>query len=764
MFKWMLGFITGVILLYFSDDLINSSKDSLNYYSNLQLFFLGFSLSLLFYGLIFKKARSRSIAFYLLFLCIGFSYANFTSKKITSAQISPSYDKKIIQIKAYLCSLPKQGQYSFSADFCLLDVKSMEGVSLPGDGFKARLRWPLDVDMTEGISSFYVKSKQARATVNFIGSSFEDSLRFKNIILMGDIKERVAVNSFAEVDMQDRLVYEYHQFRKYVSDYANELLKGTLHTGVIRALLLGDKFQISAQDYKVLANTGTQHLVAISGLHVGLVMLGIFCLLPRSMLSIIVVTIIGLIYVLLVGFTPSAQRAWVMCVFTLIYLSGYIKQSKWKPFVLALFLILVLDPLATLNLGFWYSFLCVGIIFMVLQFTSLDLKQWFSLLGLQFLLIIAMVPISSLLGMRHGLENALANMLAIPWVSLWVLPLTLFSFISSFFSDELSTYFLSFLDISVELLSGYLASLKLFLMPMVIDVHGISVISFIMVFVAMLVFNKVRLILCVCLFALVFTMALPSRLYQETSELMVFDVGQGLALAIKTKGGIWLYDTGPAFDKSSSTRNIIMPYLRRSQKSSQLAGLIVSHGDADHSGDLTSLYDEFKPSFAVSGQPGRLEIKGFELCKAGMHWTQNDFLVEILYPFPDLELSQASSNNHSCVVRLSLFGKVFLIMGDLESDAELSLVKRYRDELKADVLIAGHHGAAKGSSFALLKHIKPEHIVFSTGYLNKFGHPSTVVLERVSAFGASIFNTSETGAISFKGMGLEPSFFIETAR
>jgi competence protein ComEC len=301
-------------------------------------------------------------------------------------------------------------------------------------------------------------------------------------------------------------------------------------------------------------------------------------------------------------------------------------------------------------------------------------------------------------------------------------------------------------------------------MPMVIDVHGISVISFIMVFVAMLVFNKVRLILCVCLFALVFTMALPSRLYQETSELMVFDVGQGLALAIKTKGEIWLYDTGPAFDKSSSTRNIIMPYLRRSQKSSQLAGLIVSHGDADHSGDLTSLYDEFKPSFAVSGQPGRLEIKGFELCKAGMHWTQNDFLVEILYPFPDLELSQASSNNHSCVVRLSLFGKVFLIMGDLESDAELSLVKRYRDELKADVLIAGHHGAAKGSSFALLKHIKPEHIVFSTGYLNKFGHPSTVVLERVSAFGASIFNTSETGAISFKGMGLEPSFFIETAR
>lgn len=763
MFKSMLGFITGVILLYFSVDLINSSKESLNYYFNLQLIFLGVSLSLFLYGLILKKTRFRSIALYLLFLCIGFSYANSTAEKLSSAQISSLYDQKIIQVNAFLCSLPKSGDYSFSADFCLLEIKSMEGLELPGEGFKARLRWPLDMDMSEGISTFYVKSKQARATVNFIGSSFEDSLKFKNIILMGEIKERIADHAFV-VSVEDRLIYAYHQFRKHISAHANEMLEGKLHKGIIRALLLGDKSQISAQDYKVLANTGTQHLVAISGLHVGLLMLGLFCLLPRSIFSIIAVSIIGIAYVLLVGFTPSAQRAWVMCVFTLIYLSGYIKQSKWKPFVLALFLILVLDPLATLNLGFWYSFLCVGIIFMVLQFTSLDFKKWFSLLNLQFILIIAMVPISSLLGMKHGLENTLANILAIPWVSLFVLPLTLFGFISSFVSEELSACLFSFLDMSVELLSRYLASLKIFSAPMVIEAHSLAVASFIVAFVAMLVFNKVKQILFMCLIALVFAMALPSRLYQEEAELMVFDVGQGLALAIKLKGEVWLYDTGPAFDKSSSISNIILPYLRQHQKSSKLAGLIVSHGDADHSGDLLSLYDEFKPSLALSGQPARLEIEGFELCEAGMLWSKDDFSIEILYPFPSLDLSQASSNNHSCVVRLSLLGKVFLLMGDLESDAELSLVKHYRNRLKADVLIAGHHGAAKGSSFALLKHIKPDYMVFSAGYLNKFGHPSDVVLGRVSEFEVSIFNTSENGAVSFKRAALESSLLIETAR
>tara|TARA_R110002074_G_scaffold31896_12_gene89119 strand:+ start:13993 stop:16287 length:2295 start_codon:yes stop_codon:yes gene_type:complete len=764
MFKLMLGFITGVILLYFSIDLINTSKYSSNYYSYLRIVFFSFSLFLLFYRFASKETRFRSTVLYLLFLCLGFSYANVTAEKLMLARISPLYDQKVIQVKAFLCSLPNKGQYSFSADFCLLKIKSMKGVVLPGEGFKARLRWPLSIDVSEGVSTFYVKSRQPRSTVNFIGTSFEASLQYKKIILMGEIQERIVVHAIAETGVQDRLLYEYHQLRKKISYYSNGVLEGTLHQGIIRALLLGDRSKISAQDYKVLANTGTQHLIAISGLHVGLVMLGIFYLLPRSIFSIIAVSIIGIVYVLLVGFTPSAQRAWVMCVFVLIYLSGYIKQSKWKPFVLALFLILALDPLATLNLGFWYSFLCVAIIFMVLQFTSLNLKHWSSLLALQLLLIVAMVPISSLLGMKHGLENILANMLAIPWVSLLVLPLTLFSFIVSFFAENLSTYLFIFLDVSVELLSSYLASLKIFLVPMVVEVHSLSIASFILVFFTMLVFNKVKLILFMCLLALVLAMALPNRLYQEKPELMVFDVGQGLALAIKSKEGVWLYDTGPAFHKSSTTRNIILPYLRRHQKSNELTGIIVSHGDADHAGDLVSLYDEFKPILALSGQPARIEMKGFELCEAGMHWKYDDFSIEILYPFRNLDLSRTSSNNHSCIVRLSLLGKVFLLMGDLESEAELSLVKRYRDKLKADVLIAGHHGASKGSSFALLKHIRPDYVVFSAGYLNKFGHPSEEVLGRISEFEMTVLNTSENGAISFKESFLESSLFIQTAR
>lgn len=764
MFKSMLGFITGVILLYFSGDLINSSKESLNYCVSLQLSCLVISFLLLLYALFSKEINILKIVYYLNLLFLGFSYAHSSVEKQVSARIPSTYDQQIIKVKAFLCSLPKRSDYSYSADFCLLEIRSIENIELSGKGFKARLRWPLDMDFSESFSSFYVKSRQPRSTVNFIGNSFEDHLFYEDIVLMGEVKELVQNHDVTTMNMRNRLLYEYHQLRKKIGHYSNQILAGRLHEGVIGALLLGDKSQLSSQDYKVLANTGTQHLIAISGLHVGLVMLGVFYLLPKRAFSIGIVSIIGMAYVLLVGFTPSAQRAWVMCVCGLIYYSGHIKQSKWKPFVLALFLILLFDPLATFNLGFWYSFLCVAIIFVILQFTLLDLKKWSSLLLLQLLLMIAMIPVSSLLATKHGLENILANIFAIPWISLLVLPLTLLGFFTSFLSAALSSYLLDFVDISIEILSSYLASLRIITIPLSIDIEALSWLSFILVFVCILIFNKVKYVLFTGLCALAIAVIFPSKLYRDDSELMVLDVGQGLALAIKSKDDIWLYDTGPAFDKSSSTINVILPYLRRHRKSNELSGVIVSHGDADHAGDLFSLYDEFRPVVQWSGQPERLEIGNYRQCEAGMHWRNSDVLIEILYPFSNIDLNGMSSNNHSCVARIRFMGKTFLLMGDLESDAEMAFVKYYRNELKADVLIAGHHGAAKSSSFALLKHVDPDYIVFSAGYLNKFGHPSESVLERVSLFEMETLNTSRSGAIRFKKSQSAFPIIIETAR
>ena len=130
-----------------------------------------------------------------------------------------------------------------------------------------------------------------------------------------------------------------------------------------------------------------------------------------------------------------------------------------------------------------------------------------------------------------------------------------------------------------------------------------------------------------------------------------------------------------------------------------------------------------------------------------MRWERGELLIEVLYParIP----KSASSNNHSCVLRVTLSDKVFLLMGDLESDAEMSLVRDMKADLKADVLIAGHHGSKNATSYALLKHVQPDTVVVSAGYRNRFGHPHEDVISRVKAFDAALFNTAGDGALRF---------------
>ena len=773
MFKSMLGFITGVILLYFSGDLINSSTFSLKYYI---VFIIALSctcLPFLAYAYIKNIHFLFHVTTIFLFLVIGFCYALISAEAIKAAQLTSKHDNQAVLLTGFLCSLPREGEYSFSAVFCLIGEHSDIESEMLSDGYKAKLRWPLGMKVPDGLNTFEVAVRQPKSTVNFIGTPYETRSFYERIVLIGNIESVIETRAIDQLNYAARLRYYYHQARKSVKSYSDSLLDGSTHQGVIQALLMGDKAHLTGEHFKVLANTGTQHLIAISGLHVGLVMFGLYWFFPKKKVSLFVVSILGIFYVLLVGFSPSAQRAWVMCLCALLFLSGYINIGKWRIYICALFLVLLLDPLSTLSLGFWYSFLCVAILFLLSQTLSITSRPVFSFMCLQLLLLVGMIPISSLLGTKHGVENILANSLAIPWVSLLVLPLTLLWFAISLLSESSASYALNILNSSIELMMSYLSSLRIIDIPLSMDTHWLTILAFTISFVILLVFQKVKAISITSLLGIVLTIAFPGQLANTNTEFIVFDVGQGLALGIKSGDNIWLYDTGPAFSKLSSSEKVILPYLRRHQKTNAFFGLIVSHGDADHAGDIKSLYDYAVPSISWTSQPERLDISGFTLCQKGMSWQSEALKVETLYPFSNTDLSELSSNNHSCVVRITLMGKIFLLMGDLEGQAELDLVSYYRNELKADVLIAGHHGAAKSNSFALLKHVKPEYIVFSAGYMNRFGHPSESVMERIKSFYSLgnkkspdpyIFNTADYGALRFNMSRGEGQLKIDSAR
>ena len=772
------GFISGVILLYFCIEFINSS-----------LFFLkksGFLLAVVFSFavliLAFISSRYRTILFAASGLILGFCYAYHVCFQLTEAIIPANYDNQNLQMTGFLCALPKRSEFSYSAEFCITALSTESGQILKGSGYKAFLHWPLEMDVSRQVRMMRINSRHPRATVNFVGLPYEANLFYKEIVLTGKVQQVLQENQAAVLTSAQTVRYHYHQARLDLAELSDRLLAGTTHLGMLRALLLGDRSRLSVSDHKLLGQTGTQHLIAISGLHVGIVMLGLYLIFPKTAVSLGLVAALGGAYVFLVGFGPSAQRAWVMCLLGLLYAGGYLKQGKWQIFLWALFIVLLIGPLAPLNLGFWFSFICVAILMLIAQNLPLVDRPWLTLILLQCLVMLGLSPLYSYLGLQNGLANILANIMAIPWISLLILPLALscfvFSLITYAWADLIFTLakaWFNGLDVLLEVLMAFLDSLSIFRAVCLFDAHILLSAFYMLSFLAMLGLLRFYSVFSVSLLALLLILIYPSRLQAPVNEFLVFDSGQGLAIAMSFQGQTWLYDTGPAYGRSSVVAQVLLPYLRARQLDDKVAGLIVSHGDADHAGDIVSLLKAIAIPTLLSGESERLSAQGrFQSCSAGMIRQEQNASIEVLYPFKadtvsveDTKLGSAtgvSSNNRSCVLRFSLFDKTFLVMGDLEAEAEMQLVQHYRQQLKADVLIAGHHGAPKGSSYALLKHVQPDFIVFSAGYLNAFGHPSVSVLKRTGHFQAKAYNTALSGALRFEVDAATQQRQVSTAR
>jgi competence protein ComEC len=651
-------------------------------------------------------------------------------------------------LQGYLCSVPKKRELYAEAEFCLL---SFDDERTP-DG-RILLRWKdaVALDVDQQMHRLKVSLKPPRGTVNPVGGSYEKYLFYKRLIAVGTVIEIVALDaSEARLRGVDFIRQCFTQYRIQLSKQVNKLTRGLEHGGLLKALIIGDRSDISLSDNRILSETGTQHLMAISGLHVGVILFFFFRLLPKNTVSFAVISLLGLFYISLVGFSASSQRAWVMSMIGLLFILGYWPIQKWRAYVLALFLVLVLDPLSSLNMGFWFSFLCVAFLLLISEFSFSDRLNWRAFFAVQFLLILALMPITASFGMTSSFVAGLANAIAIPWVSLLILPFSLMAFLGSYIDFSSAGYGLFVLDLLMHGLMQYLSSLDVLCHQLFIEASPLTLIAYYLCLGALIILGRFRVMFLSYSLLLVSFLFSNSRLDDRGGQLVVFDAGQGLAIAMIWAGQYWLYDTGPAFGRYSTKDGAIIPYLKRYGLLDKIGGVIVSHGDADHSGGLADLFLRLEPKIVWSGEPGRIQkIDVLKFCDQRMAWQHHDGMLEVLYPFEGVHRKTLSSNNHSCVVRFTLFGQRFLLMGDLEGEAEMALVKRYRHELKADVLIAGHHGSGNASSYALLKHVRPDVVVFSAGYMNRFNHPAKGVLKRVSTLEAKMYNTANDGAVLF---------------
>jgi len=681
-------------------------------------------------------------------LFAGLAYASFEAAAHRSSILPQKYEGSVVRVTGFFCSLPVKRPLYSSAEFCVQKQSSL----LPHALTKISVRWTQEYSLSPGLGyiELTLKLKRPRGTVNPYGGSYEKYMFFRRISALATVQARGNSQGQATLIVDESWLNTLRRHitvtRFQLSQRLSKLLEGLEHEGMIGALVLGDRSVISASDDRYLRQTGTQHLMAISGLHVGLLMWLLFRFLPKSIFGIVMLASVSLIYIVLVGFGASAQRAWIMGMLAVIATSGIKRTSLSASFLLGALLVLVLDPLAPLSLGFWYSFTAVAAL-LVLSKLKLMSATFGGLIVVQFVLMLVLLPLNSLFGVTQSGVSGLANLLAIPWVSIFVLPASLLATLVSYIDMAVAV---SIFTVVNEVLH-ILMSLFEVLVAIPSSVKSLNSVYLLLAFSTILVsavfLSHFRGVVLGFVLVIVLWIVVPARQDKVGHELLVFDAGQGLALALKTDKSVWLYDTGSRFERSSVAERVIIPFLRAQNLPSTIEGLIISHGDLDHAGGVTEVSNAYNPKHIWAGERERLPLGvNADSCHRGMVWQYRDMRIEVLFPTEHYQAKTA--NNHSCVVMITIKGFRILVMGDLEGEGERDFLRAFKGDLRADVLIAGHHGSKNASSYALLKRVKPEFVVFSAGFRNRFGHPHVSVLERVRRFDVNVYTTAESGAIT----------------
>ncbi len=272
-----------------------------------------------------------------------------------------------------------------------------------------------------------------------------------------------------------------------------------------------------------------------------------------------------------------------------------------------------------------------------------------------------------------------------------------------------------------------------------IDLIALIIVAFIFILPSALKFRKVSLILL-----LVIWIQPGAKITQGEALITTLDVGQGLAHVVRTQNHTLLFDTGAKYPSGFNMGDaVITPYLR-TQQINFLDMIIISHGDNDHIGGLSSILKDFKTEKVLSSIPEKISTDS-DLCQSLPSWQWDGVNFQMLNLTHEF-----TGNNASCVLRVSTKQYSILLTGDIEKEAEKNLIKIWPEKLKSDILISPHHGSKTSSSDAFLTATSPQWVIISSGYKNRFNHPAKQVTDRYKKHNIKILNTNCAGQIDIK--------------
>lgn len=694
---------------------------------------------------------------------LGFLWSLYFAHSILSWTLPKAMEGKALIVTGYITSLPTTNQFNTSFEFNIKELKN--GNESEYLNTLARLSWwhkknSLPIHLKVGEKwQFAVKLKRIHGMRSPGAFDFEAWALQKGIRVSGYV-----------VENRNNILLSSHPYR-YPLNYLRQLLQIKIaahlpHSNTsqwLMALTIGERSGISQQYWQVLRNTGTNHLMAIAGLHIG-IMAGLahyivaWCWrrIPLLVLRVPAVhagacaaLFVALIYSALVGFSLPTQRACIMLTIFILSILAKRQIMAWTAWSFALLGVILLNPLSVLTESFWLSFVTIALIIYGMSHRLLPSGIWWKWGRVQWVIGFGLIPVTLILFQECSFISFLANSIAIPWLGFLILPFCFLSMVFIFVSPTMGAFCLYIADKSLNglwLVLTWLAALPYASWQIVIPnvlIFFLTLIGFLLLLIPIGVPGRWNGLIWL----------LPLLTYQSIRPvegnfwLTVLDVGQGLATVVQTKNHLLVYDTGPNFNNHFNMgESIVLPYLRTIAVK-KIDRLIISHGDNDHIGGAGAIMHALPITDIITSVPNLFHTSNVHYCLAGDSWEWDGVKFTFLYPtLNDLNLG----NDSSCVLRIDNGDQSVLLTGDIEKSAENNLLARISKQLQADMMIAPHHGSKTSDVEEFIAAVQPKIILYATGYRNRYHFPHQSVMEKYEKIHAISFNTTSSGTVHFK--------------
>jgi len=615
-----------------------------------------------------------------------------------------------------------------------------------------------------------VRLRRPRGTVNPGGFDYEGWLFRQRIGATGYVKRG---HGPVDCARPDRLAL----LRRRLAARLDSVLPAGDARASLGAITIGARHRIDREQWDRYAITGTSHLMAISGLHIGLAAAVAFLVFRVAFAWVIDgnsrdpaavgAALVATAYVVLSGFAVPARRALGMLLLVMLAMSLRYRPAPFHVLCVVAVLIAVADPTAVLAPGFQLSFAAVAILvgfgaqpgggtLRARGFGNRVYRAVAELSRLQLALLLGLLPFTVLHFDRVSWIAPAVNLLAVPVFNAVTTPAALLGLSLAgplapigdgalLLAWHSMNAVLRMVDIAAELPGANRT---------VAHLHGASAVLPWLAPIWVLLPPSWPARRVAWLAGIATAMYVPEPVPAACADLRILDVGQGLAVVVRTRSSAMVYDTGPSFRTGGSTGALVVaPYLR-SQGIRRVDLLVVSHADSDHAGGAAEVVASLPVDMLLAGEPlERLPVPQLP-CRAGQTWHWDRVRFTVLHPGASNGL--AGGNDRSCVIEVAAGRHSVLFTGDIESDAERSLLDNGLLD-PVDLVVVPHHGSRSSSQLRLVDTLRPSVAVISAGYANRWGLPRTDIVSRWQRAGSLVLNTATDGAIGYRvcaGTGL----------